>query len=381
MLYQFKTKPEDFLVQELLPQRPSGKGDVFWVLFEKRNLTTMDVLDYLQRSLNLTRNDFGIAGLKDKIGITQQRITIFQSKLNQSGGQTRFLSILGEKVKILHTTRNETPLRIGGNAGNNFEIRLRSTQKATDDKPNPEIKSFLEQNIAKIKSKGFPNCFGQQRFGKGFKNFREAREILCNGEAEKQSLGQDPTFHLRFMLQAYPSMYFNQYALMRRKKGLHILQGDICVDKYYADGAKIVKETEGIPTGPMLGRDLMLPKPGTKARIREDILIKEAGFDEKVAKKCQEYHLRGVRRPLRVYVPDLEYQRVKSETAQQKIKQEEKADLILKFSLPTGSYATTLLAFILEGLDEKTIQENKLTIPRLKGETPPVGEDYLGSNG
>ena len=40
------------------------------------------------------------------------------------------------------------------------------------------------------------------------------------------------------MLQAYASMYFNEYAMMRWEKGLHLLEGDIVVDRYYAKGAK-----------------------------------------------------------------------------------------------------------------------------------------------
>jgi tRNA(Glu) U13 pseudouridine synthase TruD len=44
---------------------------------------------------------------------------------------------------------------------------------------------------------------------------------------------------LRFMLQAYASMYFNEYALQRWEKGLHLLQGDIMVDRYYAEGANV----------------------------------------------------------------------------------------------------------------------------------------------
>ncbi|MDR2415796.1 MAG: tRNA pseudouridine(13) synthase TruD [Candidatus Peribacteria bacterium] len=40
-------------------------------------------------------------------------------------------------------------------------------------------------------------------------------------------------------------------------------------------------------------------------------------------------------------------------------------DIILHFSLPTGSYATVLLAFVLAGLDMLTLKDNKLEIPRI----------------
>jgi tRNA(Glu) U13 pseudouridine synthase TruD len=67
MLYQFKQQVEDFMVSELLPEYPNGAGDVFYVFFEKKNLTTMEVIEYVGKVLHLSREDLGIAGLKDKV--------------------------------------------------------------------------------------------------------------------------------------------------------------------------------------------------------------------------------------------------------------------------------------------------------------------------
>ena len=41
-------------------------------------------------------------------------------------------------------------------------------------------------------------------------------------------------------------------------------------------------------------------------------------------------------------------------------------DVVLKFSLPTGSYATVLLAFVLEGVDRLSLKDNRLEIPRIE---------------
>jgi tRNA pseudouridine13 synthase len=116
MLYRFKQQPEDFIVEELLPTPPSGKGEVFYVYFEKNNLTTMEVVEHLQRSLHLSREELGIAGLKDKAGITRQWITIFREVLTPRGGERAFLSALKELVTVLHTSRGEKPLRVGSNS-------------------------------------------------------------------------------------------------------------------------------------------------------------------------------------------------------------------------------------------------------------------------
>jgi tRNA(Glu) U13 pseudouridine synthase TruD len=47
MLFSFKQKSQDFIVEEKLPFTLSGKGDAFFVYFEKRNLTTMDIINFL----------------------------------------------------------------------------------------------------------------------------------------------------------------------------------------------------------------------------------------------------------------------------------------------------------------------------------------------
>lgn len=55
MLFSFKQKSQDFIVEEKLPFKLSGKGDAFFVYFEKRNLTTMDIIDFLCKELNISR--------------------------------------------------------------------------------------------------------------------------------------------------------------------------------------------------------------------------------------------------------------------------------------------------------------------------------------
>ncbi|MDR2541154.1 MAG: tRNA pseudouridine(13) synthase TruD [Candidatus Peribacteria bacterium] len=103
----------------------------------------------------------------------------------------------------------------------------------------------------------------------------------------------------------------------------------------------------------MLGWNLLLAPSGSKARVRDDQLLELAEFDEHALEVCKTYQLWGLRRPLWVFLHDLQWSW-------------EGDDLLLHFSLPTGSYATVLLAFILEGVDSLTLRENKLEIPRIE---------------
>ncbi|MDR2190576.1 MAG: tRNA pseudouridine(13) synthase TruD [Candidatus Peribacteria bacterium] len=87
--------------------------------------------------------------------------------------------------------------------------------------------------------------------------------------------------------------------------------------------------------------------------MREEQLFALAAYDEQLWEAGKRYHLRGVRRPLWVQVDDLQWKW-------------EGDDVCLQFSLPTGSYATVLLAFILAEVDPLTLKDNKLEIPRIE---------------
>ena len=112
MLYQFKQQARDFIVEEVLPELPTGKGEVLYIFFEKENLTTMEVVEFIGQEFSLSREEIGIAGLKDKAGITRQWITFYKSVIDRVGGELAFLDILSQKVKILKSTWGEHFLRV-----------------------------------------------------------------------------------------------------------------------------------------------------------------------------------------------------------------------------------------------------------------------------
>ncbi len=388
MLFQIKSKPEDFIVEEVLWEWvPSWKWDFLYVFFEKENLTTMDIVDDLTKNLHLQRDEIGIAWLKDKAWITKQWISISQRSLSKIWWEESFIQTLWKKVKILEKSYNESWLKVASNQWNKFEVRLRARQNISK-----EIKSQIENNVQKIIKKWFPNCFWMQRFGKWKKNFYEAKDRLkqlAQEYNEKWKLKEaDLPYHLRFLLQAYPSMYFNEYVLNRWEKWLFLLQWDILVDRFNSnwvktsvynsqkiypfDYQKLKKEKADLnffepdisnecedfdsnkrfPTWPMLWWNLLLPMEWTKARVRDNQLIQLSEFDEWMQQVCKIYNLRWVRRVLFIKVLDLKFGW-------------DKDDIKLEFFLPTGSYATTLVSFILQWIDHLTLKDNSLLIPRI----------------
>ena len=388
MLFQIKSKPEDFIVEEVLWEWvPSWKWDFLYVFFEKENLTTMDIVDELTKNFHLQRDEIGIAWLKDKAWITKQWISISQRSLSRIWWEEPFIQTLWKKVRILEKSYNEYWLKVASNQWNRFEIRLCARQDISK-----EIKNQIENNVQKIRERWFPNCFWMQRFGKWKKNFYEAKDrlkALAEEYEKKWKLKEaDLPYHLRFLLQAYPSMYFNEYVLNRWEKWLFLLQWDILVDRfnsnwvktsvynsqkiYSFDYQKLKKEkadfnffepdisnecedfdsNKRFPTWPMLWWNLLLPMEWTKARVRDNQLIQLSEFDEWMQQVCKIYNLRWVRRVLFIKVLDLKFEW-------------DKDDIKLEFFLPTGSYATTLVSFILQWIDHLTLKDNSLLIPRI----------------
>ena len=388
MLFQIKSKPEDFIVEEVLwGWIPSWKWDFLYVFFEKENLTTMDIVDDLTKNFHLQRDEIWIAGLKDKAWITKQWISISNRSLDKIWWEELFIQTLWKNVRILEKSYNESGLKVASNDWNHFKIRLRARQKISD-----EVKNQIDINVQGIIERWFPNCFWMQRFWKWKKNFYEAKDrlkTLAKEFNERWNIKESELpYHLRFLLQSYPSMYFNEYVLNRWEKWLFLMQWDVLVDRfnsiwvstavydsqkiYKFDYQKLKKEwldlnflepnisemceefdtDKWFPTWPMLWWNLLLPLMWTKARVRDNQLLELAEFDAWMQQICKIYNLWWVRRVLFIKVSDLKFARSDD-------------DIELKFFLPTWSYATTLISFILQWIDYSTLRENSLLIPRI----------------
>ena len=99
VLFSFKQKSYDFIVEEILPFKLDGKWDALYVLFEKQNKTTMDIINFLCKELKISRLTLWVAWLKDKDAITQQRITIYKSALEKIWWERVFLDKLSRTAK------------------------------------------------------------------------------------------------------------------------------------------------------------------------------------------------------------------------------------------------------------------------------------------
>jgi len=212
----FKQKSQDFIVTEELPFELEGKGDAFYVLFEKRNLNTMDVVNHLCKKFKISRLTLWIAWLKDKKAITRQWVSIYDRALKKLWWEKVFVEWLSEVVKVLKRWRHSFPLNMSTPISNTFHIRLR-WERALWAEEKKDAKEWIE----KIFHDWFSNKFGEQRFGIDWRNWMQGLEIL-NGLHKNLDKKE-----IVFKLQSYWSKLFNDFVSMRLKNKMRLIDWDI----------------------------------------------------------------------------------------------------------------------------------------------------------
>lgn len=276
-----RNQPSDFRVTERLGFQPAGQGEHVYLEIRKTGANTAWVADRIADHAGLRSMDVGYAGRKDRHGITTQWFSCYLPK----APAIDWHSLQIEGVELLQVTRHSAKLRPGQLECNAFELVLRHAPLSEQEL------AALEQRLQAVGEAGFPNYFGQQRFGRDNHNLQLADQLLRQGERLGGQRGM--------AISAARAWIFNQYL-----SGL-VLAGmspDLAL------------------TGPLIGKSRD-PQPG------EDAL--DAQLTEWVA-GLRRLRARAATRPLFVRPLGLQWQQQAGETQ-------------LSFSLPPGSYATALL--------------------------------------
>ncbi|MBI4095266.1 MAG: tRNA pseudouridine(13) synthase TruD [DPANN group archaeon] len=151
---KLKQIPEDFKVEEIIKlpkQNPAGQHTYFWLT--KRNYTTVRAILAVAKALNVSFARFHFAGTKDANAVTKQLVSAFQVP------PERLSNLNLKDIGIEVAGRFAERLALGDLTGNRFEIVLRDLSKN-------EINNIKEHYLILNKA-GFPNYFGEQRFGGG----------------------------------------------------------------------------------------------------------------------------------------------------------------------------------------------------------------------
>lgn len=166
---------EDFYVEEVPLQLPSGEGPNTWIQIEKNGRTTLDVVLDIAKYLHISRKRTGFAGMKDRSAITRQWICISNILPEEL---PNFEDVL-HNVKVLDIKQNQKKLRMGQLKGNKFKINIKNTQDPEEDK------KIAEEVLKKLEQTGVPNFYGYQRFGEIRSTTHLVGKCLVEGDIKK----------------------------------------------------------------------------------------------------------------------------------------------------------------------------------------------------
>lgn len=319
---KIRSLPEDFIVKENLSFEPSGAGEHAFLQIEKKGENTEYVARQLSRFANVRQRDVSYAGLKDRYAVTTQWFSVWlpgKADLDWSEFES-------DSVKVLQAVRHARKLKRGVLSGNSFKLTVRDWQ-------GDQAKTI--QQLEQIKNGGIANYFGTQRFGNEGQNVNKAFAMFGGAKVGREQRS--------IYLSAVRSYLFNLVLAerIRQNNWNQALAGDTyqfdsshsCFQSDRPD-AEIIRRLEVKeihPTGVLWGRG--------DADISADALaVEQVVIDahEELAQGLIANAVDRDRRALRVNVQRLQWRFI------------DDATLELCFTLPAGSYATSLLREIIE---------------------------------
>ena len=353
----FNASSRDFVVKEIPLYEPSGNGEHLLIYVRKKGLSTFEMLELFSQILGIKVRDIGYAGLKDKAATTYQYISIprsLESRLNLIS------PILQEhNIKILNLHAHNNKLKIGHLKGNEFFMRLKKLL--------PHNATKLESTLELIAQSGFPNYFGDQRFGKEGDNFQSGKAIIQNSLKIKNKKMSN------FLISSYQSHLFNAWLKTRLQFSqiLHSFSPNEVLNALAQDDFKALHSPHYTPNliktlqkqkqhFVLLSGDVMCHYPYGKNFICEDEMLESQRFILKntaptgalfglklthaqhLAKDIESHFLdsaikaNGTRRYAWVWAEQIKGKYIA-----------EKAQYELQFYLPKGSYATIFLESLL----------------------------------
>jgi len=182
---RIKQRPGDFRVEEIPAYEPSGEGEHLFLLIEKQNVTTMQLIGRLARVFGVRKNDIGYAGLKDKHAVTRQYLSIWRpGAVDDEQMLDRLRAQAGEQIELIASARHGNKLRRGHLKGNRFGIRIRHVGQ--------DALSSAQVILDVLLKRGVPNYHGPQRFGHRGNNHLVGKLLLREqwSQALDQMLGR-----------------------------------------------------------------------------------------------------------------------------------------------------------------------------------------------
>jgi len=326
--------PDTFFVEEIPAFDHSPGGEHLYVTFRRKGLSTPFVAGELRKILKIREEEIGFAGNKDKLSTAVQTFSL-PARLEEKV-RTAFRSMGAE---VLSESRQRVKLRMGELLGNRFIIFLDH-----DDDGDPDL---LRSKLGEIETDGIPNFFGPQRLSDR-DSFETGKRIFLNQAPKGGSRRR------RFFVSVFQSRIFNSYLERRIAVGLYPMpvEGDVLLDPASEREFHLREMTDEIGqklnsldyhfTGPMIGAKMIIPNG--RALEMEKETVEEFGipFGSLIRSRVP-----GARRAARIRVSEPRMELL------------EGSRIALSFTLPKGSYATTLLKHCAVRLVQEERHSNK----------------------
>lgn len=321
---RIKVEPEDFRVEEIPSYLPCGEGQHLFLLLEKRDYSAEFLVGHLARTLGITREEVGVAGLKDRRAVTRQWVSV------PVEAAERIDHLANDSLTVIEFGLHRNKLRTGHLRGNRFQIVLREVV--------PGALDSAQQVAERIRQFGAPNYYGDQRFGVDGETLQLGLALLKGEQTPQDIPAKRRKFLTRLALSAAQSSLFNNVLSRRLREGtLHTVQPGDVMQKVETGGQFVAEDPaleqlrltarETVITGPLFGPKMKLPL-GAVQELEQSVLD-EAGLSRLLFLTHSKL-TPGARRPLLVWLEDLEVA-------------DHPHGLEIRFSLPSGAYATSLL--------------------------------------
>ncbi len=325
---RIRAVPEDFVVEEIDAFAPSGAGEHLLLTVRKRGMNTAHAARRIASWAGVAESAIGYAGLKDRHALTTQRFSVWLPK--RVAPEIAQLAVADERespmesLEVLDAVWHARKLPRGALAGNRFVLTLREVAGDAD---------AIDARLQAIAARGVPNFFGEQRFGRGGGNVDKALAMFAGRRVKREERSH--------LLSAARSALFNRVLdeRVRRDCWDRGLDGEV----WMLDGSRSVFGPEPWsdalaarlasfdihPAGPLWGRGAL--RSAGEALALETAALAE-GDGPALCAGLERAGLAQERRALRLRPQDLAWDRP------------EPAALRLRFALPPGAYATTVLA-------------------------------------
>ena len=294
---KYKEHAEDFIVEEIIDLPIGEEGKYLYVKLTKTNWNTLDVIKKLQNFLHIPRRFIGFCGSKDKKAITTQYISIKNIK------EERINSVSIKDVELQPLHYGTKPLSLGDHKENKFKIKL-------DVKP--------------IKINFVTNYFGEQRFGKNNveiglailkKDFDRAATLIDKPDSLdpiRELKNQDRKLTSLY-LYSVQSLLWNNVAKRFLEKNYKPINGFI----------KVYKENITIP---LIAFDTEFKDKTIEQLYKKELKTLKLTQKDFITRTFPECLPTTQQRPLFIDIKDINI-----------------TNNTIEFTLPKGSYATTVL--------------------------------------